>query len=92
MNEKQYTIADFQKGIKDLLVLIEKHKKLAHEAKEKGDMTAYRMHRGHIAEFSSDIKTTQQMIKQAKSKSSGESQLKETVSIILANSLRRKGE
>jgi len=63
--QKQYTIADYEQGIKDLKALIEKHKKLADEAKAKGDMDAYRKHSGHVSEFYADIQTTKQMIKKA---------------------------
>lgn len=63
--QKQYTIADYEQGIKDLKALIEKHKKLADEAKAKGDMKAYRMHSGHVSEYYADIRTTKEMIKRA---------------------------
>lgn len=63
--QKQYTIADYEQGIKDLKALIEKHKKLADEAKAKGDTAAYRKHSGHVSEFYADIRTTKEMIKKA---------------------------
>lgn len=64
--QKQYTIADYEQGIEDLKALIEKHKKLADEAKAKGDTAAYRKHSGHVSEYYADIRTTKEMIKRAK--------------------------
>jgi len=91
MNEA-VSLETMQQGIKDCLAQIEKHKKLAQEAKAAGDTAAFKKHSNEVAERSADIKTIKGMIKRAKSQSLGESSMKETVSTIMANSLRRKGE
>jgi hypothetical protein len=59
------SVEEMKKGIEDLIKEIKKHEALANSAKKAGDMSGYKKHRGHIAEFSSDIKTIQDMIKRA---------------------------
>jgi hypothetical protein len=78
-----------QQGIKDCIAQIEKHKKLAHAAKAAGDTKEYKRCRNIIASRSSDIKTIQDMIKRANTKSSP---MSEAVSAIIANSLQRKAQ
>jgi hypothetical protein len=70
--------AEIEGGIKDLIDLIKKHEKLAYDAKRSGDRKGYEKHRGHIAEFSSDIKTAKEMLKKAK-KIEGQKTVKESI-------------
>lgn len=59
------TIAEMQRGIAYLIVLIKQHEKLAYEAKKAKDMVGYNKHRDHVKEFSQDITTAKNMILQA---------------------------
>lgn len=62
---KEVSIEEMKQAIEDLIALIKKHEKFAHDAKKAGNTTEYKKHRGHVAEFSADIKTVQDMIKRA---------------------------
>jgi hypothetical protein len=66
MNEgKEISIEELKNAVKQLIELIKMHEKLAYDAKKAGNMAEYKKHRGHIAEFSADIKTVQDLVKRA---------------------------
>lgn len=65
---KEISGEELKDAVKQLIELIKMHEKLAYEAKKAGNMTEYKKHRGHIAEFSADIKTVQDLLKRAMDK------------------------